>query len=53
MRISESRIRQIIREEAKKALQEMPYADSFEPRDTPDPDALSAAGDQYTVGLPH
>ena len=49
MRINESTIRRIIREEAKKALQEMPYADSFEPRDTPDPDALSAAGDQYTV----
>lgn len=29
MRISESRIRQIIREEAKKALQEMPYAGSL------------------------
>ena len=36
MRISESRIRQIIREEAKKALQEMPYAGSFEPRQSPD-----------------
>ena len=31
MRISESRMRQIIREEAKRALQEMPYAGNFEP----------------------
>ena len=29
MKIKESRIRQIIREEAKKALQEMPYAGSL------------------------
>lgn len=36
MKIKESRIRQIIREEAKKALQEMPYAGSFEPRQSPD-----------------
>lgn len=31
MRITESRMRQIIREEAKSALQEMPYAGNFEP----------------------
>lgn len=43
MKITESRIRQIIREEAKKALQEMPYAGSFESRDSPEPNIQSFA----------
>jgi len=36
MKITENTLRRIIREEAKKALQEMPYAGSFEPRQSPD-----------------
>jgi len=47
MRITASRIRQIIREEAHKALQEMPYADSLESRDSPEPDMISLATSFY------
>jgi len=49
MRITESTIRQIIREEARQALREMPYADSLESRDSPEPDAFSAVGGEFTV----
>ena len=41
MRISESRIRRIIREEAKRALQEMPYAGSLGGGEHPDPERRS------------
>jgi len=49
MRITESTFRRIIREEAKKALQEMPYADSLESRDSPEPDMISLVGSEFTV----
>jgi hypothetical protein len=49
MRITESTLRRIIREEARQALQEMPYADSLESRDSPEPDMISAVGGELTV----
>ena len=41
MKITESQIRRIIREEAKRALQEMPYAGSLGGGEHPDPERRS------------
>lgn len=50
MRISESKMRRIIREEARRALQEMPYAGSLGIRHSPDEEGLSFTSTEVADG---